>query len=211
MSESIEYKGYTIEIENDECSESPRDWDNLGTMVCFHGRYRLGDKHDFRGPEDFLEYLKTEKCLVLPLYLYDHSDISISTGSFVGRAQHAEWDSGQVGWIYVTYGKIREECGRKYITRRLLGYVTKYLVQEIGTYDQYLRGDVYGYSIKDIGDSCWGFYGYDHDKSGLLGYAKGAIDYYITSITKKRCVRLKELIANRVPLNNREQILGDII
>lgn len=38
---------------------------------------------------------------ILPLYLYDHSMLSISTGCFAGRAHHAEWDSGQVGYIYI--------------------------------------------------------------------------------------------------------------
>jgi len=38
---------------------------------------------------------------ILPLYLYDHSGISISSGSFIGRAPHAEWDSGQVGFSYL--------------------------------------------------------------------------------------------------------------
>lgn len=38
---------------------------------------------------------------IQPLYLYDHSGISMSTSSFVGRARHAEWDSGQVGYIYL--------------------------------------------------------------------------------------------------------------
>lgn len=38
-----DYKGYTIKIYHDEDAESPRDWDNLGEMVCFHRRYNLGD------------------------------------------------------------------------------------------------------------------------------------------------------------------------
>ena len=44
---------------------------------------------------------ESDKVAIKPLYLYDHSGISISTGSFVGRAPHAEWDSGPVGFIYM--------------------------------------------------------------------------------------------------------------
>nr|VUX18845.1 Uncharacterised protein [Faecalibacterium prausnitzii] len=47
--------------------------------------------------------------IVLPLYLYDHSTLAMSMESFVGRAVHAEWDSGQVGWIYVSKADIRAE------------------------------------------------------------------------------------------------------
>jgi hypothetical protein len=41
--EEMEYKGYKIKIVFDEDIWSPRDWDNLGTMVCWHRRYKLGD------------------------------------------------------------------------------------------------------------------------------------------------------------------------
>ena len=38
-----EYKGLTIDVHQDPEPESPRDWCNLGTMVCDHRRYKLGD------------------------------------------------------------------------------------------------------------------------------------------------------------------------
>ena len=51
--------------------------------------------------DDLKELLSEQKDIViLPLFLYDHSGLSMSTGSFMGRAVHAEWDSGQVGYIY---------------------------------------------------------------------------------------------------------------
>jgi hypothetical protein len=47
-----EFQGKTIKVSYDEDAESPRDWDNLGTMVCFHRRYNLGDDHKHSTPED---------------------------------------------------------------------------------------------------------------------------------------------------------------
>ncbi|HOO12216.1 MAG TPA: hypothetical protein PK684_04600 [Bacillota bacterium] len=45
-------------VRYDEDAESPREWGNLGKMICFHGRYDLGDKHDYKSPEDlFLDLL----------------------------------------------------------------------------------------------------------------------------------------------------------
>lgn len=42
--ESIEYKGYTIEIVSDNDPQNPRtDWDPAGVMCCWHSRYNLGD------------------------------------------------------------------------------------------------------------------------------------------------------------------------
>jgi hypothetical protein len=44
------YKGYQIKIEQDELDESPREWEPLGTMVCWHKNYELGDKHSYTRP-----------------------------------------------------------------------------------------------------------------------------------------------------------------
>lgn len=52
--------------------------------------------------KDLLQVLDhSNKVVVKPLYLYDHSMLSMSTGSFAGRAHHADWDSSQVGFIYL--------------------------------------------------------------------------------------------------------------
>jgi len=34
MGELIEYRGLEIKIDQDGYPENPREWDNLGTMVC---------------------------------------------------------------------------------------------------------------------------------------------------------------------------------
>jgi hypothetical protein len=36
--------GRKLELHHDESPESPREWDNMGTMAFFHQRYDLGDK-----------------------------------------------------------------------------------------------------------------------------------------------------------------------
>ena len=47
---------YKLQVEIDEFPPDPRtDYDNFGKMVCWHGRYDLGDKHDFSEPSDFLK------------------------------------------------------------------------------------------------------------------------------------------------------------
>lgn len=43
-------------------------------------------------------------------------------------------------------------------------------------YKSWAFGDVYGVVIGDHVDSCWGFYGSDHDASGLADAAKGLAD-----------------------------------
>jgi len=44
--------GHTIKIYIDQDAENPRDWDNLGTLICGHSRYQLGDQHHFAGGRD---------------------------------------------------------------------------------------------------------------------------------------------------------------
>lgn len=167
--ESFETDGKTVRIMVDESPESPREWDNLGVMVCFHRRYSLGDKDhgvrdsDFNGWNEMEAHLRKEKdaAIILPLYLYDHSGITMSTAPF-----SCPWDSGRVGLVYVTKAKLREEYGVKRIGAATLRKAAKVLEAEVKTYDEFIRGEVYGYVVEDEGgnvlDSCWGFFGLDY-------------------------------------------------
>jgi len=177
-----------VRIKRDDYPQNPREWDNLGTMVCGHKRYSLGDEQAqntelYTSWDEWLEYEVVKpnggwsNIIALPLYLYDHGGITISTAPFV-----CPWDSGQVGWIYVTKPRIREEYGVKRVSKRLLYEVEAVLRSEVETYDQYLQGFVYGYMTFSLengglvdGDSCWGFYGYDTEKNGLQEYLKDIV------------------------------------
>lgn len=184
--ETVETKDigkYRIKIFYDESPQSPRtSMDNFGKMICFHGRYNLGDKHDYdhrnySGWDEQREAIENNEdtCVILPLYLYDHSGITISTSPFSCR-----WDSGQVGIIYVTKKKVKEEYGD--ITDEVVEKVIKLLEGEVKTYDQYLRGDIYGYEVYEVEtcnhghehetfkDSCWGYYGQEDCMSEAVGY-----------------------------------------
>lgn len=244
-----------LRVEHDDITlNNPREWDNLGTMVCWHNRYDLGDSHDYGEPRDFLvdlienlnsttryeelekyvenyfknhcvkkddkgdyyiaygdefieEYYDTEDeaydrldelkdefidydwqdelknnelmsiienhYVILPLFLYDHSGITMNTTGFT-----CGWDSGQVGWIYVSHDVIKEEYGKD--DEEQLEEVRTYLENEVETYDQYLRGEVYYFSLEEKVvcecckneewehiDSCGGFYGSDWEENGL--------------------------------------------
>lgn len=170
-----------LKIYQDSDTENPRTaWDNLGKMICFHRRYDLGDEHNI-SPDNYESFDDMIQDVVgdgvhLPLYLYDHGGITMSTGSFGCR-----WDSGQVGFIYMTKQDIIKEYGND--SKETREIVLKVLKGEVKTYDQYLTGDVYGFNLvelqkcnlgcehEEIIDSCWGFYGSDHEASGLFEHA----------------------------------------
>lgn len=182
------YQGHTIKIYHDTDAESPRQWSNLGTLICWHRRYRLGDSHQFDGPEAFLrdragvsdqsdlsmDQLRgraESKSVLLPVFLYDHSGLAMNTIGF-----HCPWDSGQVGYVYVTLEAVRTEFGVKRVTKALREKAEDILRGEIVTYDAYLGGRVYGYVIEHDGeevDACWGFVG-DYE-TGCLPEARGAV------------------------------------
>jgi len=199
---SENYKGYKINIHPDSDPESPRAWDNLGTMLCFHNRYTLGDKNpaytykDQSGWQELADKLIKEQhaAVILPLYLYDHSGITMSTGAFT-----CPWDSGQVGFIYVTREKLLKEYGGLRVSQSMVDKATKCLEGEVETYDHYLRGDVYGYTIHQVDpgadededgeevDACWGFLGdYDDKDYSALQAAKEWVDSEVESKMKKQ-------------------------
>lgn len=111
-------------------------------------------------PNPDLYLLASEKNIILPLNLYDHSMLHMSTGSFLGRAQHAEWDSGQVGWIYATPEDMEKEYGS--LTPESREKAEALLKSEVESYDCYLSGQCYGFRLYENGEeteSCWGFLG----------------------------------------------------
>ena len=183
------YKGYQIDISYDPDPLNPRtEFDNFGTMLCFHPRYRLGDKHDIH-PNDVESVNALTKslkaCIALPLYLYDHSGITISCKREYPFTD--QFDSCTVGVIYMTADRLRKECGVKSVNKAIKERATKILEDEVKMYDQYLKGEVYGYEIKgivicslghehkDVLDSCWGFFG---DPDYCLTEARAIIDSY---------------------------------
>ena len=173
----IENEKYMLEIFEDLDPTDPREFDNLGTMVCFHNRYNLGDttvfkSSDFSSWEELESYLyKREKALVvIPVFMYDHSGLSVNTTGF-----SCPWDSGQIGFIYVSKEKIKNEYSCKRISNKLKEQVKEMLVSEVDSYNQYLSGDVYGFNVTDrqSGEelsSCYGFFGIDHIENGIFDY-----------------------------------------
>lgn len=169
-----------LRIFQDEDACNPREDDNVGTFIMFHRRYNFGDKiceelADLEEvtPETVAEFCKREDVVALPVFMIDHSGLSVSTRSF-----GCPWDSGQIGYIFVTHKKLkREQIDVERAEEILRG--------EIKTLDQYLTGDVYGYVVEKVEkccecekdkvehvDSCWGFFGHKYaEEEGLAALA----------------------------------------
>lgn len=196
MSQTISHEetigNYRLKVYPDSNPINPReDFDNLCKMVCSHNRYKLGDDHDYR-TEDFNSWDEMKEQIIKdhnpkvikPLYLYDHSGITMSTSPFSCR-----WDSEQVGWIFVLTENIKGMCGDDVTDEQL----EKYLDGEVETYDQYLIGDVYGYEVFRIKkcnfdhdheeslESVWGYYG----EQSAIDEGKSMIEFYMKEDSKE--------------------------
>ena len=177
MKNIIENEKYKLEIFDDLNPCSPREFDNLGTMVCFHRRYNLGDEtelksSDFSSWEELESYLYKEEdvLIAIPVFMYDHSGLWINTTGF-----SCPWDSGQVGYIYISKEKVRSEYNCKRISKKLKEMIREMLCSEVDLYNDYLSGNVYGFTLTDkenaeeIDSSC-GFYGTDYIENGIFDY-----------------------------------------
>lgn len=174
------YREYAIKIYRDVDGPNPRlDFDNFGTMVCFHPNYNLGDKHNF-SREDLIEYVKRKDVLSFPLFLLDHSGLWLRTSRYA--CDPGGWDTSFVGYVVVDYAKIRKEFGKR-ITKKAREHTYKMLEGEVKEYSAYLEGDVFGYVIEDpIGeevDSCWVFIRWDLSSEEMLSECRSIIDHHI--------------------------------
>lgn len=159
-------------VEQDESPMDPREWDNLGVIVCWHRRYTLGDEQPRVDPKRWLHEWKRGRkekdYVMLPVYMYDHSGIWLSTSR--GYPFNCRWDAGQVGFIYATRERA-VELGCEWN----LEAIEQQLISEVEVYSQYVSGDVYGFMVErkqpcghwEHEDSCWGYFGSNWKENGL--------------------------------------------
>ena len=145
----------TLEIRREEY------YDLKGIRECFsstflanHGRYYLGDKEN---PEagnhgsyeaDFIAYLKEYEDLklsdviYLPVYMYEHSGVTISTTPF-----SCSWDSGQLGYIFEKKETIRKNHNVSRISKKLKEQIEDDLRNEISIYSEYAEGNIFSIDV----------------------------------------------------------------
>ena len=99
----------------------------------------------------------------LPLWLYDHSGLTISC-SDRNYPYNDRWDSSQVGWIIVLKENVVKNFGEDKWRARAMNAIKN----DVHVYDQYLRGEVFCFTLYektgedwDEIDSCSGWYGDD--------------------------------------------------
>lgn len=181
--EKEEFRGYTIKLYIDDEAPDPREWSEYtSNMITFHKNYTIGDRHDWE-VTPFKSWLSRnqDNIIQLPVYMYDHSGITISTEPF-----SCPWDSGQIGVIYETKKSIREEFGVKRVTNKLIKTIEDRLRLEVDEYDHYCTGQIFSYTVEnpqgDVIESCGNWY----DENEAICDAKHSINYDIEQLVEVR-------------------------
>ena len=202
QAEAKSYKGHNITVEYQNDPSSPRENDNICVFHIGHSRYAFGDKNyqDRQGIDDAFQKAKKAGDIVLPLYIYDHSGITISLSPF-----SCPWDSGQVGFIQVPKKTMIKEFGKKNFTKALRAKALDWAKMEVEEMDGFVRGEVFGYIVdgdKDHEHSCWGYYSIED----AMDEAEGIINWIVADETKKHHEQIKTWIKNKVPYRNRHSL-----
>lgn len=178
--QSLEFKigekQYRFEVLVEPDPQSPRENENLGTMLYNHRRYVLGDDRiKFASFDEYLDSanLSAEEVVSLPLYLLDHSGLTLSTTAF-----QDQWDSGCVGVIFTTFDKIKNEYGASEVDHDLVERIELVLENEVAEFNSYLNNEIYGFRLCEKNsseewsevESGWNFYGSDPNENGMLEF-----------------------------------------
>lgn len=174
MNEKIDYKGYTIEIQQDDDAQSPAECSDTGLfLVSGHRDFYVmppGEKsRSLSWAEIESQYAGTH--WIFPIEAYIHSGVRLAfsrTGNFPDR----QWDVSQVGAIFVAKKEYRLSKSARKVADSLLE-----------SWNTYLSGDVWGYVVTSPDgkeDSCWGFYGHEY----CLTEAKSLVDSTIKHDTQ---------------------------
>lgn len=159
----------------------------FGTVSCFHDNYNLSsDNSDFTDKEDLKNHISLKNVISLPVYLYDHSGITINTTGF-----SCKWDSGQIGYIHITKEEIYKEFNVKRISSTLLKKVYENLKDTITFINDYLTGNIHYFEVidTDTDEVLEAVYGYVGNSDICL---KEGIEQARYEITKKQMAYDKE-------------------
>lgn len=156
------HRGFKCSVYYDLDPMSPDDWDTLGTIYSGHRNYNP-QKHKM---EEIIEYDEDgnwhvdKDYLYVLIYYYDHGGLRLW---FRREPQRCGWDEGLFGLMAVHKDKAAMEFGDMSNPENY-ERAMRCLEAEVGDWDIYVSGDVYGYVIEDEDgcevESCWGFYGY---------------------------------------------------
>ena len=190
-----------VQVDNDDWAESPREWDNLWTILTWTSRYQSIDDNPYADLDTFLADYLTEKqienlykskstkeffkniekrfyelgYLIKPISKYEHGQVVFSVGVSQG------WDSGVVGLAMVNINDVKKEYGASVLSKGLKEKIYGILDGELDTYNLWANGEVYTVSLMDFDgdyvDSLCGMIGYEDEEEMIQEYIDNYTNY----------------------------------
>ena len=152
---------YTFKLIKDFSPMNPcEDGDLLSKFLVFHPREDFGNCKDYATPDDFRNFLGQYpgEVFVWPLYMYDHSGITISLSPF-----SCTFDSSQVGWVWVPMKDAKNEGHGNIPLEELKAKIYRVVESEVKMMDAFVSRECYGFELFDENeesvDSRFGYYG----------------------------------------------------
>lgn len=180
---SLEYFGYTIELYFDPDPADPEDCDTPVFLCHFHRQFEKCDK---RAPishrEDLSDWFSDDPELwpsdrdewaAFPVASYIHGGVSLSLSG--GCFPDQQWDVSHCSAIFIKkdgeWGWEGKDAGAP-MPEDFYRSIAQAHVEQWNTY---LSGQVVGFQIEGIDESCWGFY----DEKDALAEAKAIVRYHV--------------------------------
>jgi hypothetical protein len=161
---------------------------DLAQCIARNGKYEDNSIND-----EAKQYIKDY--YIFGLNAYIHSGVSLSLGFHMKPKNakdysYSDWDTSNLGLVFVSKKEVKTKNQAEKLAQGL-----------IDEWNAYLSGSIYGYTIKKIDDiegkgetgGCWGFVGYDNEKSGLLESAKGEIDFEVKQDKEKNKIAISSM------------------
>ena len=171
---------YWVKTDYDSYATNPIDQkenDLPFKIICSNNiGHEKWDKGDLRA---FPDKAKKEGYEYLPIFYFSHGGQAVQTKPF--NTPYSDWDSGQVGWIFVEPVTGREYWGKKW--RKNAGSCMEASVTE---WNAWMQGDAYFVSVgqdDETIDTCGGYIG---DKDFATGEGICMALHYLASDVKER-------------------------
>lgn len=158
-----------VEIVADHFPINPREDDNAWRLIfAHHNNYELGDEQT-----DFEDFDRSEYHKVVPVFMYDHSNIALSISPF-----SCSWDSGQIGYAVMTKEDFKNEFERFGIDG------LDCLKGELENYENYINGNSYGVVLQNKCECCDSWTEYDSDWGYTYEDARAEAESKLTESVK---------------------------
>lgn len=190
-------------IKQDNDAESPAEWGGVGEIAYLNSaRTTLGtERVSTDRMDEISQGIRDGSLIGKPVYAYVHSGSTISTTPF-----SCQWDSGPSGFVYCTKDEAVSEEVKKILTAEVKAKALGWLENLVETFDQYIKGEVFGFVIERIAldadgeesteevDSCWGHYGLKYCVEQAFEAVKGTINSDLVEAAEKLACEERDIV-----------------